>query len=198
MNNDKKWFFEKLKNEYENNKSKLWGTLGGFIAFNYNYYEKINKIELPNDCTTVEDLMKNDISIKISVTLMIEELLKKFLNEISYRDELNNTLNNIRIDYEMAFRESKKEDLSKKNFAGFIWFLQDYSSEINSLTNIILEDVKSAHLKWIGLKYQKQGMGIYRNSPFRLAEINLLIAQARENKPEKSKAPVLTLISNED
>lgn len=188
-------FYEELKKEYKNNKKILWKTLGGFIAFNYNYFEKINKVNDHEKYLTVKDLINDNIAIKLSVQLMIEETLKSHLNDLAETNFLDRKLDSIKNDYDQAVSERQNEDLSTKNFAEFIWIIQEYKKEIKWLVADIIKEINEVNIHFVSLKYKKQGEHIYRNSPFRLAEINSLISQAKEVK-RKSKTPTLTSISD--
>lgn len=196
MNIENKWFYEKLKNEYNNNngKQELWDILGGFLAFNYNYFSKINKYNTKDDYKITKDLLDDNISVKLAVEKMIKEILKSFLNRLSDENLLNFDLIDSRIVYNKALRERRDNDLGNKNFADFIWYIKDYDLAIIKLTSMIMMDINMVNLKFLGIKYKRKGEIIYRNSPFRLAELNLLLSNAKSNK-EVTKQPILTVIS---
>lgn len=193
------WFYSTLKEKYKNNQFVLWRTLGGFIAFNYHYFDRIGRKELPSDCLTLEDLIDNNTIIGVNVRLLLEETLQFLFNEIVEDGNYPQVLDSWKEAYDIAFEESNKVNVEKKNFASFMWFVKEFDVEIQNLVSEIMEDLNKASLKWIAVKYQQQANQIYRNSPYRLAELNKLISLSKENVNQKKKdlPPILTIIKKE-
>jgi hypothetical protein len=193
------WFYSTLKEKYKNNQFVLWRTLGGFIAFNYHYFDRIGRKELPSDCLTLEDLINNNAIIGVNVRLLLEETLQFLFNEIVEDGNYPQVLDSWKEAYDIAFQESNKVNAEKKNFASFMWFVKEFDVEIQNLVSEIMEDLNKASLKWIAVKYQQQANQIYRNSPYRLAELNQLISISKDNVNQKKKdlPPTLTIIKKE-
>jgi hypothetical protein len=174
-------FYEELKKEYKINKKRLWKNLGGFIAFNYNYFEKINKVAGHEKYLTIKDLINDNAEVKLIIQLMIEDSIKEYLNELYEENFFNKIMKITKNDYE----DSEEKKSSVKIFSEFVWALEYYNKEIKDLVSDILKDVEDVNIHFVSLKYKIEGEELYRNSKFRLADINSLIYKSLKFKSKK-------------
>jgi hypothetical protein len=184
-------FYEELKKEYKINKKRLWKNLGGFIAFNYNYFEKINKVAGHEKYLTIKDLINDNAEVKLIIQLMIEDSIKEYLNELYEENFFNKIMKITKNDDE----DSEEKKSSVKSFSEFVCALECYNKEIKDLVSDILKDVEDVNIHFVSLKYKIEGEELYRNSKFRLADIHSLMYKSLKFKSKK-KIPNLISVSH--